>query len=396
MRETKYYKIYTAVFTIAFFLHFSVECFAQNSHQNLNAGLRSSVYGINPFPDTTWWYNVASDMAGKFDEASPAVIWILGYTTNDGCYLGFPNPNPGTTYNKIFFSSTDKNERFLDAFDNSGVKVWLQVEPGQADILTVIELVFQKYGHHSCIMGFGIDVEWYKENERPGWGVPVKDSEAELWEQKVKSFNPNHKLFLKHWDRDWMPPGYRGEICFISDSQGFSNLSGMLNEFSDYWADYFNPAKVGFQFGYPNDKTWWSKLNDPPGDIGKDLLDRCTNISDLYWVDFTAYDIWPKDFDPTSVSADIKVPEDFMLYQNYPNPFNPSTNAGFSLDKTSNVNLFVCDVLGRIVKNIISGQTIPKGYHNYNINLTEQTSGIYFLVLSVGDKRKFTKMILLK
>jgi len=70
-------------------------------------------------------------MASRYPGTSPAVIWILGYTTNNGCYLNFPKPNPDSSYSKIYFSNNDGNESYLNDFDDNGVKVWLQVEPGQ-------------------------------------------------------------------------------------------------------------------------------------------------------------------------------------------------------------------------------------------------------------------------
>ena len=57
-------------------------------------------------------------------------------------------------------NSDDKNlcgfsfKIYLNDFDNRGVKVWLQVEPGLADIETLIDLVLTQYGHHSSIVGF--------------------------------------------------------------------------------------------------------------------------------------------------------------------------------------------------------------------------------------------------
>ena len=59
------------------------------------------------------------------------------------------------------------------------------------------------------------------------------------------------------------------------------------------WGQAFNPAPVGFQYGYQSDKGWWSDLADPPSDIGNALLQAIPNTRDLVWVDFTAYDIWP-------------------------------------------------------------------------------------------------------
>ncbi len=80
---------------------------------------------------------------------------------------------------------------------------------------------------------------------------------------------------------------------FIDDSQGFNGLNNLVEEFVN-WGAHFDPALVEFQFGYKRDKKWWSKLSDPPGDIGNAILSNVPNTSGLYWVDFTANIIWPE------------------------------------------------------------------------------------------------------
>jgi hypothetical protein len=365
------------------------------AQQPTMAGLRSSTYGINPFPDTTWWYNTVNNMASRFSGASPSVIWILGYTTNDGCYLGFPNPNPAATYKKIFFSKKDMNEQYLDAFDNNGVKVWLQVEPGFADVETVIDLVFSQYGHHSCVIGFGVDVEWYKTSAENDYeGVVVTDAEAEAWSTKLKTYNKDYLLFTKHWLQNKMPPTFRTDIVFVNDGQIFSNMSGMVQEFSE-WAAAFAPADVAFQFGYEADKNWWSKLTDPPKQIGDALLSKCKNISDLYWVDFTAYDIWPEDFNPTTVNEN-NITDGFTLYQNYPNPFNPVTTITFSLERPGMVTLNVFNLLGQKIENVFDKKNLSKGEHKFMLDLSGKPSGVYFLNLEFEKHIHMGKIVLLK
>jgi hypothetical protein len=66
-----------------------------------------------------------------------------------------------------------------------------------------------------------------------------------------------------------------------------------------YLARVFDPARDVCLAGagrlpvrYVSDQKWWSALADPPRDIGNALL-HIENTSDLLWVDFTAYDIWP-------------------------------------------------------------------------------------------------------
>ena len=78
-----------------------------------------------------------------------------------------------------------------------------------------------------------------------------------------------------------MPSSYRQGLAFISDSQEFTSLEQMLADF-EAWGKAFAPAPVGFQFGYPADGAWWRKLADPPAAIGKAILARIPNTSDLY------------------------------------------------------------------------------------------------------------------
>jgi hypothetical protein len=341
-------------------------------------------------------------MASRFTGASPAIVWILGYTTDDGCYLGFPNPNSDTSYNKIFFSNTEEYESYFKAFDTTGIKVWLQVEPGFADVLTLIDLAFTKYGHHSCIIGFGIDVEWYKTSSANSYeGAAVTDSEAETWSAKIKSYNQDYLLYAKHWETRKMPPTFRKDIVFVDDSQEFSNMSSMVQEFSN-WAKTFAPAKVAFQFGYDADKVWWAKLTDPPKNIGDAILNECPNVSDLFWVDFTAYDIWPENFEPAAISDKQIIPSDYTLYQNYPNPFNPATIISYQLPKDGVVTLKVFDILGREVESLLNSYKTA-GKYSVSFDASKLASGIYFYQLCVSTTSGRTgnfiatkKMVLLR
>ena len=397
MKRNKRYYSAAVIFVLIVLLGIGKNSFAQGISTVERAGLRSSVYGFNSFPDTTWWLNATSDMASRFAGASPSVIWILGYTTDDGCYLNFPNPFPDSSFNKIFFGNKDENENYLNFFDKNGIKVWLQVEPGFADVSTLVDLALSQYSHHSSVIGFGVDVEWYKTSgANNDEGEAVSDTEAEAWLVKIKSYNENYLLFTKHWLVGKMPPTLRDDIVFVDDSQDFPDMNSMINEFVD-WSKDFSSSKVAFQFGYNNDKPWWGKLSNPPKDIGDALIGKCSNISDLYWVDFTAYDIWPKDFVPTSVlDKNINtLVQSYTLKQNYPNPFNPSTNIRYQIPKSSFVNLKVYDVLGREVESLINEEK-PAGNYEVEFTGTGLTSGIYFYQLTVGNFTQTKKMILLR
>lgn len=254
------------------------------------AGVRSSSYGIRPFPNAENWTNAMKTMGSYFEGSTPSAIWIVGELSREkGCRLFFTSA--GKAYEHIIFNEEDKHEAFLNHFDTTGVKVFLQIEPGNGDVPTLIDLVLSRYKHHPCVVGFGIDVEWYRESEKPGWGIPVTDTEAEEWERKIKSYNKDYRLFLKHWDPAWMPPSFRGEIIFVDDSQMFEGIEHMVKEFQASWAPKFKPNPVFFQIGYRGDNKWWKNFENPPKYLGEKIIEKIEQPCGIFWVDFSLRDV---------------------------------------------------------------------------------------------------------
>ena len=254
----------------------------------LGAGFRYSTYGTAYDPGPEYWNQVGQSMAGKFLGAHPETIWIVGNIYGEGTYLNFPcetdDPNIKCGY-------VDMNEDALRLFDENGYKVWLQVEAGNADMEELIRIVLGHYKDHPSVIGFGVDVEWYKSTDGP-LGVPITDAEAERWVKAVQAVNQDYRLFLKHWEIEWMPPTYREGILFVNDEQGFENLDAMLASFA-HWGEHFAPAPVGYQFGYATDHRWWKPMPDPAQEIGQAILAKVPNTASLYWVDFTITQLFP-------------------------------------------------------------------------------------------------------
>lgn len=268
--------------------------------KDLRAGLRSSPYGPRkPFPDPPYWVKTSLSMAAQFPSSTISLVWIVGvikFQGNSGiAKLSFPAPDGQVkAYPDIIFNNEDKNEEYFNLFDKVGIKIWLQVEPGDTDVSTLIDLVLKRYGSHPCVIGFGVDVEWIRWNKNSSnEGTAITDAQAQTWSEKVRSYNPNYQFFLKHWLVERMPPTYRKGFMFLDDSQEFSSLADMIDTFT-LWGKAFSPSPVGFQFGYKADQSWWSKLANPPLDIGTQILSHIPNVSDLYWVDFTMEKIWPR------------------------------------------------------------------------------------------------------
>jgi hypothetical protein len=94
------------------------------------------------------------------------------------------------------------------------------------------------------------------------------------------------------------------------------------------------------------------------------------------------------------------LPQRFALTQGYPNPFNAATRIVYELPQTGDVSLKVYDVLGRHVRTLVSGQ-VPSGRHQVDWNASDDRgrrlgSGVYFIVLEMGDQRAKQRVLLLK
>jgi hypothetical protein len=256
----------------------------------LGAGIRYSTYGPKYDPGPEYWARTGRDMAARFPNAQPEAIWIVGRLHRNGVGFSFPVPPDDPL---IVGTDTDENEAALTLFDTQGFRVWLQIEPGFASVEKQIHLMLERYAHHRCVQGVGVDVEWNKSTN-PDGGEPVSDDEAAAWLKAARRYNPNYRLFLKHFKADVMPPTVRDGLVFVDDSQIFRSLDAMVEEFAK-WGRRFAPAPVSFQFGYPADRPWWSKLKDPPAEIGRRILAAVPNTEALIWVDFTVLEVFPPD-----------------------------------------------------------------------------------------------------
>jgi hypothetical protein len=358
-------------------------------------GVRSSrILGNYPgkqFPAPKYWSDAAKWMANKFTNAAPVAVWIVSLAGDNGeSFMGFPAD--GKSYPNVVFANTEYNEAHLSAFDTSGIKVWLQVESGSANMDTLIDLVLSRYSHHSCVIGFGIDVEWLDWKTNSG-GRKLTDSlELIRWENRVRKYDSTYTLFVKHYSSSWMPSKFRGNLIYVDDSQQHASYNSMINEFKS-WGTKLSPAQVGYQFGYKADSSWWKPLNDPPSVIGNALFSQIPNAVVMLWVDFTLTSLFPV----TQVSEIpfSSVPSMFALYPAYPNPFNPSTTIRFSVPNESHVALTIVDLAGREIVHL-ADERFDAGTYEVKWNVGNLSSGMYFCQFTSGDFVRTQKIILLR
>jgi hypothetical protein len=89
------------------------------------------------------------------------------------------------------------------------------------------------------------------------------------------------------------------------------------------------------------------------------------------------------------------VPNSYELMQNYPNPFNPKTSITFRIPKDGFVTLKVYDILGRLMKTVVSQFRKANSYTEV-FDGSGYSSGIYFYRLDVNGFAQTKKMVILK
>ncbi|MCB9357791.1 MAG: choice-of-anchor D domain-containing protein [Calditrichaeota bacterium] len=89
------------------------------------------------------------------------------------------------------------------------------------------------------------------------------------------------------------------------------------------------------------------------------------------------------------------LPREFALHPPYPNPFNPSTTIAVDLPKSSEVELTIFDVQGRLVERLVDGE-LSAGTHTRVWNCSTCSGGVYFVRLRTSDYEGIQKMVLIK
>ncbi len=101
-----------------------------------------------------------------------------------------------------------------------------------------------------------------------------------------------------------------------------------------------------------------------------------------------------------SVEDEVQTPQTTVLHANYPNPFNPTTTLSYELDRTSDVELAIYDMMGRRIRTLVSANQAAGAYNvqwdGTNVQGEQLASGVYLYQLRAGDRVETRKMMLIK
>jgi hypothetical protein len=104
---------------------------------------------------------------------------------------------------------------------------------------------------------------------------------------------------------------------------------------------------------------------------------------------------WGMQLDAPEMGQEDLIPNEFALETPYPNPFNPSTKISYSLPAASKVNLSVFNIMGREVIRVVDGNR-SAGHHFVNVDMSEFSSGVYFIRLNTEHGILTQKATLIK
>lgn len=92
--------------------------------------------------------------------------------------------------------------------------------------------------------------------------------------------------------------------------------------------------------------------------------------------------------------ADDGLPKEFTISV-YPNPINPTTTLHLEVPKRMQVRGEIISVSGQRIAQIVDNWFDP-GTHSFPINLAEQSSGVYFVIVRADERILVKKVVLLK
>jgi hypothetical protein len=103
---------------------------------------------------------------------------------------------------------------------------------------------------------------------------------------------------------------------------------------------------------------------------------------------------------PTSINPTFRTLPAALHLKNYPNPFNNLTKIQFHLDNPDNIEVNIFDITGKLVKTILKRQELNSGLQSFtwdsrNNQGNTVSSGVYFLIVTVGTKTSYQNKILL-
>jgi hypothetical protein len=204
--------------------------------------VRSGVYDNCNFEQPSiFWSESARQIGGE----EGIVDLVVGQAQKDGlCYIPFPY-NKGVPQGYIYsWATSDMAEPYLKQLKKDNRKVILSIQPNNASVSNVLDLILEKYGKYDNVLGINIDTEW----KNTGIAEHVNDTDRDAWIAKIHSYNPRYKLFLTNYENYTYFPSDSNDMVILYDEQNATQKT-ILNNYQKIATHFTN---VGLYTGFPN------------------------------------------------------------------------------------------------------------------------------------------------
>lgn len=107
-----------------------------------------------------------------------------------------------------------------------------------------------------------------------------------------------------------------------------------------------------------------------------------------------------KNYSSLSDSKSESIPRNFVIEKAYPNPFNPTTNIKYGIENTSDIDIVIYDMNGKIVSVYYINAQSP-GWHQFiwdgtDVRHQQVSTGIYLVTIRAGENILRQKVTFLK
>ncbi len=119
------------------------------------------------------------------------------------------------------------------------------------------------------------------------------------------------------------------------------------------------------------------------------------NWENLHQVGMVAVNLDQQESNNFTVLIESVIADRIALEPNYPNPFRDQTQIRFSLDRQTQVELTLHDLLGRQIRTLKNG-SMPQGFHTVELDARELSSGVYFYRLRTENRVESGKMMIIR
>ncbi len=208
---------------------------------------------------------------------------------------------------------------------------------------------------------------------------------------KTEGNAPNRILTVEWWQYGFWFNGF-DEVCFQVKLYETSNEIRFVYTTNDILS--IRTIQVGLRGNsnadYNNRMTTTNWSQTTPGTSNASTCafqSGCTPVSGLTFI-----------FTPPATNIENTgsgIPDEFGLKKIYPNPFNQTSVADFYVPSSGIVKITLCDISGRKIKTVISGN-FPAGTHSVMIDAGNLASGVYFLRMDTEDLSDIRKIVLMK